>query len=112
MIVCENPEGEAIAAHLTLYGKESTVDWSTARNPFLSLRGSNALLYYDEFLNLKSRNFKYMNVMSANVPRFADFIGGFSPKLIPYYSVALKSNKYSTLKNLYVIMTETLKFWC
>ncbi len=112
MLVCENPEGEAIAAHLTLYGKESTVNWSTARNPFLSLRGSNALLYYDEFLNLKSRNFKYMNVMSANVPRFADFIGGFSPKLIPYYSVALKSNKYSTLKNLYEIMTETLKFWC
>lgn len=109
MLVCETPEGEIVAAHLTLYGKKSTVNWSTARNPSLSLRGSNALLYYNEFLDLKSRNFEYMNVMSANIPRFADFIGGFSPKLVPYYSVTLKSKRYSMLKDLYEITTETLK---
>lgn len=109
MLVCETPEGEAIAAHLTLYGKKSTVTWSTARDPSFSLRGANALLYYNEFLDLKSRNFEYMNVMSANVPRFADFIIGFSPKLMPYYSVTLKSKKYSILKNLYEFTTEALK---
>ena len=50
-----------------------------------------------------------MNVMSANVPRFADFIRGFSPKLMPYYSVTLKSKKYSILKNIYEFTTEALK---
>ena len=101
---------EAVAAHLTLYGKKSTVTWSTARDPSFNQRGPNALLYYNEFLDLKSRNFEYMNVMSANVPRFADFIMGFSPKLMPYYSVTLKSKKYSILGNLYKITTEALKF--
>jgi hypothetical protein len=32
-----------------------------------------------------------MNVMAGNVPRFADFIMGFSPKLIPYYSATLEN---------------------
>jgi len=109
MLVCETPDGEAVAAHLTLYGKKSTVTWSTARDPSFNQRGPNALLYYNEFLDLKSRNFEYMNVMSANVPRFTDFIMGFSPKLMPYYSVTLKSKKYSILSNLYKITTEALK---
>jgi hypothetical protein len=109
MLVCETPDGEVVAAHLTLYGKKSTVTWSTARDPSFNQRGANALLYYNEFLDLKSRNFEYMNVMSANVPRFADFIRGFSPKLMPYYSVTLKSKKYSILKNIYEFTTEALK---
>jgi CelD/BcsL family acetyltransferase involved in cellulose biosynthesis len=109
MLVCETPDGEAVAAHLTLYGKKSTVTWSTARDPSFNLRGPNALLYYNEFLDLKSRNLEYMNVMSANVPRFTDFIMGFSPKLMPYYSVSLKSKKYSILGNLYKMTTEALK---
>jgi Acetyltransferase (GNAT) domain len=112
MLVCETPDEEIVAAHLTLYGKKSTINWSTARNPFLSLRGSNALLYYNEFRNLQSRNFEYMNVMSANIPKFAEFIGGFSPKLIPYYSVTQQSKKYSIFKNLYEIATEPLKNLC
>ncbi len=105
MLVSETPEGEAVAAHLTLYGKKSTVGWSSARNPAFSLRGSNALLYYNEFLDLQSRNFEYMNVMAGNVPRFADFIMAFSPKLVPYYSVTLENKKYSILKALYKVAT-------
>lgn len=95
MLVSETQEGDAVAAHLTLYGKKSTVGWSSARNPSFNLRGSNALLYYNEFLDLQERDFEYMNVMAGNVPRFADFIMDFSPKLIPYYSVTLESKKYS-----------------
>jgi len=105
MLVSETPEGEAVAAHLTFYGKKGTIAWSSARNPAFSLRGSNALLYYEEFLDLKARNFEYMNVMAGNVPRFADFILGFSPKLVPYYSVTLESKKYSALKALHKIAT-------
>jgi hypothetical protein len=105
MLVSETPEGEVVAAHLTLYGKESTIGWSSARDPAFSLRGSNALLYYNEFLDLQSRNFEYMNVMAGNVSRFADFIMAFSPKLVPYYSVTLENKKYSILKALYKIAT-------
>jgi hypothetical protein len=99
--VSETPEGEAVAAHLNLYGKKCTVTWSSALNPSFSRTGANALLYYNEFLDLKSRNFEYMNVMAGNVPRFADFIIGFSPELIPYYSVTLESKRYSIMKTLY-----------
>ncbi|KKH97839.1 hypothetical protein EO95_11790 [Methanosarcina sp. 1.H.T.1A.1] len=105
MLVSETPEGEAVAAHLTLYGKKGTIAWSSARDPAFSLRGSNALLYYKEFLDLKARNFEYMNVMAGNVPRFADYILGFSPKLVPYYSVTLENKKYSALKALHKIAT-------
>jgi len=105
MLVSETPEGEAVAAHLTLYGKKGTIAWSSARDPAFSLRGSNALLYYKEFLDLKARNFEYMNVMAGNVPRFADYILGFSPKLVPYYSVTLENKRYSALKALHKIAT-------
>ncbi|AKB12556.1 MAG: hypothetical protein ACHQXK_01560 [Methanosarcina thermophila] len=105
MLVSETPEGEAVAAHLTLYGKKSTVSWSSARDPAFSLRGSIALLYYNKFLDLQSRNFEYTNVMAGNVPRFANFIIAFSPKLVPYYSVTLENKRYSILKALYKIAT-------
>lgn len=105
MLVSETPEGEAVAAHLTLYGKKGTVSWSSARDPAFGMRGSNALLYYNEFLDLQSRNFEYMNVMAGNVSRFADFIMAFSPRLVPYYSVTLENKKYSVLKALYKIAT-------
>ena len=101
MFVSETPEGEAVAAHLNLYGKKCTVTWSSALNPEFGRMGSNALLYYNEFLDLKSRNFEYMNVMAANIPRFTDFIMGFSPKIIPYYTVTLRSKKYSLMRILY-----------
>lgn len=90
---------------MTLYGKKSTIGWSSARNPAFNLRGSNGLLYYNEFLDLQFRNFEYMNVMAGNVPRYADYIMGFSPKLVPYYSVILESKKYSILKALYKVAT-------
>lgn len=105
MLVSETPEGEAVAAHLTLYGKKSTIGWSSARDPSFSLRGTNALLYYNEFLELQSRDFEYMNVMAGNVPRFTDYIMGFSPKLTPYYSVTLQNKKCSILKALQKIAT-------
>jgi hypothetical protein len=101
MFVSETPEGEAVAAHLNLYGKKSAVIWTSALNPDFSRSGPYALLYYNEFLDLKSRDFEYMNVMAANVPTFMDFIMGFSPELIPYYSVTLESKKYSIAKTLY-----------
>ncbi|KKG06299.1 MULTISPECIES: GNAT family N-acetyltransferase [Methanosarcina] len=105
MFVSETPEGETVAAHLTLYGKNSTIGWSSARDPAFSLRGTNALLYYNEFLDLQSRNFEYMNVMAGNIPRFAEFIMAFSPRLVPYYSVTLENKRYSSLKALYKIAT-------
>lgn len=104
MLVCETPEGKAVATHLTLYGKKSTVAWSSARDPSFNQRGANTLLYYNEFLDLKSRGFEYMNVMAGNVPRFADFIMGFSPRLVPYYSVSLENKKYSTIGALHDIV--------
>lgn len=101
MFVTETPEGEAVAAHLNLYGKKCTVTWSSALNPEFNRTGANALLYHNEFLDLKSRNFEYMNVMAGNIQRFADFIVGFSPELVPYYSVNLENKKYSLMKTLY-----------
>lgn len=101
MFVSETPEGEAVAAHINLYGKKCAVIWTSALNPDFDRLGSNALLYYNEFLDLRSRNFEYMNLMAANIPVFVDFIMGFSPELIPYYSVTLESKKYSAAKTLY-----------
>ncbi|WP_410508493.1 GNAT family N-acetyltransferase [Methanosarcina hadiensis] len=101
MFVSETSEGEAVAAHLNLYGKKCAVIWTSTLNPDFDSLGPYALLYYNEFLDLKSRDFKFMNVMAANVPTFVDFIMGFSPELIPYYSVNLDSKRYSIAKILY-----------
>ena len=106
MFVSETPEGEAVAAHLNIYGKKCTVTWSSVLNPAFGRMGANALLYYNEFLDLKSKNFEYMNVMAANVPRFADFIMGFSPKLVPYYTASHYSKKYFLMRTLYNIVHE------
>lgn len=110
MLVCETPDGEAVAVHLTLYGKKCTVAWSSARNPSFTQRGANTLIYYNEFLDLKSRGFEYMNVMAENVPRFAAFIMGFSPKLIPYYSVNFKNKTYSTIETLHKTVAKPLHY--
>jgi hypothetical protein len=48
--------------------------------------------------------------MSGNIPKFADFIRGFSPKFVPYYSVVLKNKKYSIIKNLYEITVGAPRF--
>ncbi|MFZ2498459.1 GNAT family N-acetyltransferase [Methanosarcina sp.] len=101
MFISETPEGEAVAAHLNLYGKKCAVIWTATLDPDFARLSPYALLYYNEFFDLKSRNFDYMNVMAANIPTFVDFIMGFSPELIPYYSVTLESKKYSIAKILH-----------
>ncbi len=58
MFVSETPEGEAVAAHLNLYGKKCTVTWSSALNPAFGRLGPNALLYYNEFLDLQVPKFR------------------------------------------------------
>lgn len=42
--------------------------------------------------DLKSRDFKEINLMAANTPHLTKFISSFNPVLVPYYKVE-KSRK-------------------
>ena len=75
-------------------------------NPAFGRAGANALLYYNEILDLKSKNFEYMNFMAANIPVFADFIISFSPELVPYYAIDYYSKKYSLIRAFYNLIHE------
>ena len=108
MFVSETPEGEAIAAHLNLYSKKmhsylvfglKPRVWKVqVQMPFYIIMNS---------LTLSPETYEYMNVMAANIPRFADFIMGFSPEIVPYYSVSLYSKKYSLMRTLHQITRKT-----
>ncbi|MEL4304425.1 GNAT family N-acetyltransferase [Methanococcoides sp. LMO-2] len=104
MLVSETETSEVVAAHIRLYDKDKLCAWSAASNPDFRKAGSNTLLYYDEFKKLQGQKYSYMNMMAANTPRFTNFITGFNPKLVPYYSISWNTKKDVVLRRLCNVM--------
>ncbi len=100
MLVSETPNNEIAAAHVRLYDKDKICAWTAASNPKFRANGYNTLLYYNEFKYLRNKNFRYMNMMAANTQRFTNFITGFNPELIPYYSIRFNNRVFGFFENI------------
>ena len=109
MASLEMPSKEIVAAQIRLYHGKQIYAWSAASNPKFRSHGYTTLLYYHEFKNLENGNFKYLNLMAANTPQFTDFITGFNPKLVPYYSISFSNERYNILKHIYLDINHIIK---
>lgn len=101
MWIAEMPSGEPISAEIITWDNKRAYRWSAASNHKLKDTGSTSLLLYTIFQDLKSRDFKEINLMAANTPHLAKFISSFNPKLVPYYRMEKSSIKFKILKNAY-----------
>ena len=97
MWVAEMPSGEPIAAEIVTWDNKRAYRWSAASNDKFKDIGPTSFLLYTIFQNLKSRDFKEINLMAANTPHLTKFISSFNPKLVPYYVLERKHFIYTTL---------------
>lgn len=88
MWIAEMPSGEPISAEINIWDNKRAYGWSAASNGNFKNIGSSSLLQFTTLQDLKSRDFKEINVMAANTPRLTKFISSFNPKLVPYYSIS------------------------
>lgn len=103
MWVTETSSAEYVASQIRLWDKKRVYAWTGASDHSFRNLGSNSLIYYDVFKDLKVAGFKEINMMAANTQRFTDFITGFNPKLVPYYSINFSSRRYRFFKKMYSI---------
>ena len=101
VLTLEISSNEIAAAFIRLYNKKQIYAWSAASNPKFRESNYSTVLHHNEFKNLRNKNFKYINLMAANTPQIANFMAGFNPKLVPYYSINWNSAKFDILYNLY-----------
>ena len=87
MWVAKSPDGEIAAVDFILWDHKLVNRWSSASNSKYKKTGATSLLLCTIFTEMYSRGYDTMNLMAANTPHLAKFVSGFSPSLVPYYSV-------------------------
>ncbi len=92
---------ELAAAELYVYDTKRVYRWTAASDMNLRKSGAYSLLLFDVFQNFLKKGFQQMNLMAGNTPQLAEFITGFNPELIPYYSVEKQSLKAKYLADIY-----------
>jgi lipid II:glycine glycyltransferase (peptidoglycan interpeptide bridge formation enzyme) len=87
MWVAETSTGEYVSSQIRLWDNKRVYAWTSASNPSYRKLSSNSLIYSEVLNDLKGEGFKEINMMAGNTPRFTEFITGFNPELVPYYSI-------------------------
>jgi len=88
MWVAKTPHEEWIAAEIFLHDNNYIHRWTAATDPDLRKNGGYHLLLDTVFKNYQNRCISStVNLMAANTPQLAEFITGFNPYLVPYYSL-------------------------
>lgn len=108
--VAETSSGQIATSQIILFDDKTAYLWTNASDPAHIKSGANTLLYYSAFQELKSKGFKGVNMMSANLPQFTEFATAFNPKLIPYYSINKKSIKFQLITNAYNMLNKSRSY--
>jgi hypothetical protein len=98
MWIAQMPSGEVASAEIIVWDSKRAYSWAAASNSYFKSSGSSTLLFYNILQDLKSSNFKEINLMTANLPHLASFSAYFNPKLVPYYSLSKTNKKYNIFK--------------
>lgn len=100
MWIAEMPTGEVAAAEIIIWDDKRAYRWAATSNTELRIYNSTSLLLYNIFQDLKSRDFKEINLMGANTPNITQFVAGFNPKLVPYYTESTYSMKFDICRQI------------
>ncbi|WP_440952855.1 GNAT family N-acetyltransferase [Methanococcoides sp. FTZ1] len=100
MWIAEMPTGEVAAAEIIIWDNKRAHRWAATSDPELKVHNATSLLLYNIFRDLKSRDFKEINLMSGNTPKLTTFITGFNPELVPYYMVTSYSKKFDACRQI------------
>ena len=87
MWVAKSQDNNIASAEFVLWDNRVVHRWSCASYSKYNGTGATSLLLYTVFTEMYSRGYDTMNLMAANTPHLAKFVSGFSPSLVPYYSV-------------------------
>lgn len=100
MWIAEMPTGEVAAADIIIWDNKRAHRWAATTDPDLKSHNATSLLLHNIFQDLKSRDFKEINLMSGNTPKLTKFITGFNPELVPYYIVTSNSTKFDVCRQI------------
>ena len=100
MWVAKMESGEIVDSKILLWDNKRVYSWAGASNTAFMQDGFTYLLYLSIFKELNDMGFKEINLMTANVSRFTNFITCFNPELVPYYTIYKEDNRSNILKKL------------
>lgn len=90
MWVAMTPDGQWIAAEIFLQDNNYIHRWTAATDAELRKGGGYHLLLDCVFRYYQEKGCNTINLMAGNTPQLTEFITGFNPYLVPYYSVYRK----------------------
>ncbi|MEL4304422.1 GNAT family N-acetyltransferase [Methanococcoides sp. LMO-2] len=97
----KTPSDEFASSEITIWDNKRAYSWAAASNEELNYTGSTSFLMYDTCQDFKDREFKEINIMSANSLHLAKFASGFNPKLVPYFRVYWNKPLYNLFKTIH-----------
>jgi hypothetical protein len=90
--VAKTQDEKWIAAEIFLHDNNYIHRWTAVTDPDLRKSGGYHLLLDTAFRYYLDRGMNTANLMAANTPQLAEFITGFNPYLVPYYSLKKSPN--------------------
>lgn len=105
--IARTKDGEVAAGEIILNDPKMVNRWSAATNIELGNTGANALLLDTAFLEYDMKGYETINLMCANVPSLTQFVSGFNPILVPYFSLERNNKKYEIAKQSSDIFKKT-----
>jgi hypothetical protein len=105
MWVASMPSGEIAAADIILYDSKTAHRWAATSSGEQMYSGAISLLISEIIDDLKSHNYKSLNMMAGNMAHLSAFASSFSPDLVPYYGVEFSRARYDILGQIKKLMS-------
>lgn len=87
MWVAKTPDEQWIAAEVFLHDNNYVHRWTAATDAELRKGGGYHFLLDSVLRYYQEKGYSTVNLMAGNTPQLTEFITGFNPYLVPYYSV-------------------------
>jgi hypothetical protein len=102
-------EGRCVAAQITVWDERRLYNWAVSIEEESKKSGVGHLLYFETITHYMRETGKPINLMMGNIPRLSEFITGFNPRLVTYYSLQRKSLVFRVMEVVWRLTRKMLK---
>lgn len=102
-------EGKCVATQITIWDERRLYNWAMSIEEESKKNGVGHLLYFETINHYTQKTGKPINLMMGNIPRLSEFITGFNPRLVTYFSLQKKSLSFRIMEAVWRLTRKTLK---
>lgn len=100
MWFAETATGDVASGEIIIWDKKMAYSWTAVSDPQYMNTGAPTFLTCETMKHAQEQGFEHLNLMAANTPNLAQYVSGFNPRLVPYYTVTTSGRLFRMLRGL------------